>query len=138
MPATKINQLNKPTMTRIGNEVEAAVREVLSKYGIRTQYQGSRFDELEATLKLKISVSTSTGETQAARDFRTNASRFGLKQGDLGRIFNLKGVSYRITGAMPRRWKRPIVGKRVSTGKSYIFTADFVREQLLRAYDTKV
>ena len=62
--------------------------------------------------------------------FAQVAEHYGLKPGDLGREFSVRGERFRIIGIDPRRSKYPIAAERISNSGLYKFPSDEVIKQL--------
>lgn len=84
-----------------------------------------------ATFKLECAALNDDGETEtkAQQDFRLNADRFGLRADALGKLFEYRGVTYKIAGMKPRCYKRPIIATDAND-TPYKFSVDFVKNIL--------
>lgn len=66
--------------------------------------------------------------TKQALDFLKYAKLLGLKESDLGRKFNVKGVEFMLCGYKPRSSKLPFVAKKTD-GEEFVFPKEFILKQ---------
>jgi len=100
-------------------------------HGGKFATNGSNF-----TFPLELAVIGSDGqaETQEVREFKRNASLYGLKPEDLGKTFHSPGSGHRfkITGLKSRNRRYQIMADRVRDGKGFKFDAFTVKQALER------
>jgi hypothetical protein len=135
--SNKIQEFNRANVRALHAEVEAALKPIAEKYGLLLERKGRTFyrDSLPAGFQFVVATEGADGEVldSKAKDFQRLAGSFGLKAEDLGKEFiSGHGERYRITGLNPRAKRYPILGERVSDGKTYKFGAITVKHGLGR------
>lgn len=124
---TKIATLDRSTTREIGLALQASVQAVAKELGVKIEYAGGSFAPFEATLKLKITVSSPEAQANKDEAERMNLQLLGLDPNALGRTFTQGGVEYRITGANLGRGRFPISAKRVRDEKGFKFPKEVTR-----------
>lgn len=122
-------KITRAILGMITADIEVAIAGIAAKYeGLKITRGNARFNELEATFKLKLQVVNDEGESESERrDFDTLARSYGLLPEDLGTEFRFRGKLYRLTGINPRARKYPIKGDRVSDKKKFKFPKSATR-----------
>ena len=113
-------EFNKTNLKEISKTVIEAVEEALKDSGITVTYGGSRYDSLEANLKIKLTTTSDDGLTSAERDFLDYAKFYELDPDMLGKNIKYAGKLFEVTGLHPNRRKNNISIKNVATGKTFI------------------
>jgi hypothetical protein len=124
-------KFNKFNVSIIHEDAVKILNERLAEYGITVEAAGGKYDDHEYTMKLTLSTTNESGQSQAAIDFTRYAFRYGLQADQLGSTFTSVGANYRITGLAPRRRTYPIEAVCVSgknAGQAYIFRASLVKQ----------
>ena len=121
-----IEEINNKTIKTITGEAQLALTSVLKKYGIDVAYEGGKYTADQLTAKFVFSIPRQDG---IPTSFATNCERYGLTVSDFGRKFtsNSSGEFYKLTGFRPRNRKYPIIGERLSDGKSFKFVVRVLR-----------
>ena len=57
-------------------------------------------------------------------DWDRYATQFGFKHDWLGKTIVIRGKTFEVVGLDHKKWKRPVIIKEVSTGKTFVFDAD--------------
>ena len=126
-------KFDKLSVSIIHDEAVKILQERLAECGITVEAAGGKYDDHEYTMKLKLSTTNESGQSQAAIDFTRYAHQYLLQADQLGSVFTHKGMKYRITGLKPNRRTYPIETKCIrgmNTGKDWFFTAAIVRSLL--------
>ena len=117
----------------IHKEAVRLLQERLAESGITVEAAGGKYDDHEYTLKLKLSTTDESGQSQAAIDFTRYASHYGLDADQLGSVFTYSGMKYRITGLARSRRTNSIETKCVQgkrAGRAWFFPEDTVKQAL--------
>lgn len=122
-------KITRAVLGMITADIDVAMARVAAEYeGLKITRGSTRYNSLEATLRLKLQVVNSEGESESERrDFDTLARSYGLLPEDLGAVFRFNGKQYRLTGINPRARKYPIKGERVSDKKKFKFPKSVTR-----------
>ena len=88
-------------------------------YDITVANGGGKYAPLQFTMKLKLSVSSEDGETQAQSDYKLYANLYELPLEMLGSTFNFNGKIFTVTGFLPNRRKNDMQIKNAN-GKTFI------------------
>lgn len=133
--ATKpIKKFDKPTCKFIRAEIDAVLKGVAARYGIKLESGRGNFGDTHFTLKLELSVLDESGvDLSAKHEFETLALLVGLEPGDFGRQFTFNGDKYELSGINIRSTKRPILAKKISTGARFKFGAETIQRALGRS-----
>jgi hypothetical protein len=129
-------KFDKSSVSIIHEEAVKILQQRLAECGITVEAAGGKYDDHEYTMKLKLSTTNESGQSQAAVDFTRYARRYGLDADQLGSVFTHKGMKYRITGLKPSRRVYPIETKCIrgmDTGKTWFFPEDTVKQALTLA-----
>ena len=130
MPKIKqIKQFDRQEVRILGEAIESALQKVGDQYGVHIIRGNGRFDPTNLTLKIEASIVGENGEvvTKEAKDFKKFATMYGLNPSDLNKTFTTwNGKQFEITGLSLRKSKNPILAKKVSTGKTFIFPSEEV------------
>ena len=126
----KIEGMTRENATEVRRTIEGPVREAVAGaiLGASASFKPSaRYDDVSNTLTLSlvVQIPAKGGKkslSPAAADFVALAGYHpGLCAEDLGRVFEIGGKRYRITGYKSRARKRPILAEDVETSKGYVF-----------------
>lgn len=102
---------------RLGEDLEAALRDVGVRHGVVVRYAGGRFTATEFTLRLVATVTEpAPGVPTAEGHWRAMAPAYGLGADWLGRTFCSGGEEFKVTGLAPRRPKYPVSAVRTRDG----------------------
>lgn len=121
-------QFTKPNLTTLRVDIDAALKAVGEKHGLKLHAAGAKFGATAAEFKLVVASVASNGVvlTQERQNFSAYASMYGLKPELLDRSFSWGGKTFKIVGINPKKHKRPICCDG-SDGKSYVFPAEDVK-----------
>ena len=101
---TKLKVINRAACNLLCETIEENLAEIATKLGVRIRVGSGSFDSGQVTFKIECAL-IANGEVQSkeATDFKTYASRYGLKAEDLGREFtDFSGKRFKIVGCKPR------------------------------------
>ncbi len=106
----------------LDREIIAELRDLSEKYNLGISTAGGRYDDMQYTLKLKITLTNEQGVSGDKVMWDKWAATYGLRKEDFGQTFNSGSAkTFKIVGVHPRRTKRPIVGEDIITKKRFIF-----------------
>lgn len=125
-------KITKPFLKQLREELDAAVASIGAKYDLRIRTGNATFsiDGSNATFKLEVAAIGEGGEvvTREATAFKTYAPMEGYQAEALGQIVKVGAESYKITGYNAKAQKFPILGQRVSDGKTYKLPLTVLRD----------
>ena len=129
-----ITKFDRSTVRGLQAAVEAALKSVADKHGIGALMGSTKFNSGAVTFKVEMAVKSAGGvlETQDARDYRRFAPLKGLPADTLGKTFTHRGERFTIIGWRYRARRAPVLTKRCSDGKQFVFSDDTVRLLLKR------
>lgn len=129
-----IDRFSAATVTLIGAEIEESLTTIAEKYGISITAPGGTYEDMTATLKLKLLIKDSSGEPILPEryDFLQYAQEYGLQPSDLDREFVYNGYRWTVVGLKTGRPKFPILARKKIDGRMFKLTADAVKFALLR------
>ena len=120
---------------KFAKEISTLSIETLNKvfadkgYDITVTNGGGKYAPLQFTMKLKLSVSSEDGETQAQTDYKLQADLYHLPLEMLGATFPFNRKVFTVTGLLPNRRKNDIQIENAN-GKTFIAP----HESVIRAY----
>lgn len=122
-------KITRELLRSLAEEIDIVLDDIQSRYEGLTLVRGTtRYNNLEATLKIKVQVVNEAGESERERrDFDVLSRSYGLLPEDLGTVFTSRGTDYRLTGINPRARKYPIKGERVSDNRKFKFPKSVTR-----------
>ena len=128
----KISNIDSPALTMIREALEPVLQGIGKQYGITLTVGRGAYGGETGTLKIELATLGENGEAEspAAKEFKQYADLFGLKATDLGRRFVSKGNEFEISGLKPRNRKYPIIGTKLSDGRSFKFSEDGMSARL--------
>ena len=128
---TQIKSLNKKSVSRIHEEMQKVMDVLGKELGVDIHIGGCRYSQKVIIFKqgaVTVSIIENGKVVEPMIEaFKKYAYRYELKPDDLGQKVTIKNVVYKIVGAKPRNWKRPIILEDVSNQRRYKFTAREVR-----------
>jgi len=126
-----MNAFDKPTLTVIRSDVDAALASVAEKHGISIKVDNCTYVGANATFKLELACLADDGSvlTKEAEDFKHYAPMFGLAPEHLGSAVTIDGVRYTVAGLRQRAPKRPIVLAHGS--RRVVASAELVKRHLV-------
>lgn len=115
-------------------QLRDAINPILDEYKLILDKNNASYTDRDIKFTLSLSRTNSLGETKAERDFKLNATLYGLDADKLGTKIDYNGTTYTITGLLPNRRKNNIQLTRVKDGKVFVAPAQsIVREVNRRA-----
>lgn len=104
---------DKESATELYDEVNAALKELAARHGLKVSVKGRTYHDHDFPLKVEFS-----SDLAAAMEFAQDAWQFGLAPTDYGREFTWPGGRrIRITGIKPRATKMPVTGVDLGNGR---------------------
>jgi hypothetical protein len=94
--------------------------------GLTAKVGNSTYDPDAGTVVFKVEISEpgALGKHEVA--FNKNCYFYDLKKEDLHKVVTIRGEELEIVGLRPRARKMPVILKRKSDGKEYVFTISSV------------
>lgn len=128
----RIERFDRATCREFSMAVEDALQDVAKEFGVNVEMGNGSFQGTSYTLKVVASVIASDGSVLSpdATAFKRMATMYGLREDDLGSIFQSRGEEYVVTGMRPRSRKYPVMVERVKDGKAFKFSAPVVATAL--------
>ena len=123
-----ITQFTKANCRFLREELDAALKDVGDRLGIKLRAGNIRFDSNTAKIAVEASVRTATGEvvSRHAAPFKQLCALYGFKPEDLGRRLVLQGREHKLTGLRPRAARMPMVITR-DDGKVFHASVELVK-----------
>jgi len=129
--------LDRPAVKLIADDIMEALKAVAAKHNIVFSYKGGNFTASNCTYKVEAAVVGESGAV-ASREYeqyKQYCNMYNLKPEWLDQTFKLAGDTFTIIGLNPRKHKNPVLCKKASNGKTYIFTPDDVRLRMQSSVD---
>jgi hypothetical protein len=124
-------EFNKQTLKSFRIEMEEALSKLEKKHKVTFNIGNIRFNTDTFTTTLKC-YSKAQGKSDIGKlEWAKTCLIFGFKPEDFGRTFEFRGKRYIISGVKPRSFKYPIVGKEINGTKTFKFTIDGVKKNLV-------
>jgi hypothetical protein len=117
----KITRITRDISSEIDQEILKALQAVEKKFGIVITKEGTRYSDLSATIKLNYAVVTGgTAQTPQVEDFYRYRDSYDIpKNIEIGHIFFVDGIEYRLSGLNMKSKKYPVTA--TSHGKTFGF-----------------
>jgi len=106
----QVTELKKAFVSKLSDEIDAAIAPILAKYGLSQELVGGTFSANEWTKKIKVVVPGMTSPMEARQ-----LELVGLK---IGQAFEYKGDRYTVTGYNSRAPRFPVEAKKNGDTKS--------------------
>lgn len=128
----KIEKFDAATARTLGARIEQALKAIADECGVSITMDRMRYAATRASVTLEIGTIGADGSvaSREAEAFRAYAAMYCMEPSDLGREFVIGNAAFVLTGANPRAHKRPIVARKVSDGRTYVFPSDVVARAL--------
>jgi hypothetical protein len=128
----QVKNLDKAGSTVVMNAALEALQAVAKEYGCTVSRKGWTYGGSYAKVSFEFALVKSDGSTMDSRAvaFVEAAGLFGLKPTDLGRIINIKGELFKITGFKPRSTRYPVVLERVKDSRTFSLTLEGTQKVL--------
>ncbi len=122
-----IKEFDKTNLKNLRADVDAAMGNIASKYGIAIRLGNISFLPEKATGKVEFVVTNNTSDGTSVNpreavmkpDFKRYAHAFGLKPEQYGVIFIFGQERYKLVGLKPRAPKLPVIATNIANGTSY-------------------
>lgn len=118
---------DKAAVRTLRDQIQAALDELSEQLDVQIKLGSATFTSENITFKMEVASLNDDGEaiSRMVTDFQRMASLYGLKPEDLNREFTMRGNTYKVVGAVPRRSKYPLVCE--CNGKRFKFAAETVK-----------
>jgi len=128
--------IDRQSAKALSLDMMEALKAVATKHGVQFRDKGGSFTPNNVTFRIEAAVIGATGvaETKERTEYPRYCQMYGLKAEWLDQSFtSAGGESYTIVGLNTRKHKNPILCKRVSDGKIYVFSAEAVKMYMAMA-----
>ena len=127
-----IKKMNPDVLKALAMDINTALKAVADKHGLSITTGNSRYDDLTAEMKLKISTIDDTGATNTRERNALNTWSDhlldGLQYGDIVTLLTRKGkLEYSVVGYVSRSGKLQMTGQ---DQKTWLFDAAAVVAQI--------
>lgn len=129
----KMTTISRSNHALLGREFVTALKDLGDKFGIDIKSHGGIYGEATGVIKLQVDIrDAGAGVSGKEAEFIKYASYHGLAPSDFGRVFEMRGVQYRISGYNIGKPKFNISGVALSNKRTYGFCSDDVKSLLTR------
>lgn len=127
--ATKITGFTKSDVRWIGQRIANLINSdpELQLAGVTGEYCGGSFEQLEATVKVRVVIQGSGGESPSAARYKQQAAIYGLDPAWLGQKFTTPQGAYELVGLANRRSRNIVEAKRLSDSRIFLFKPDAIK-----------
>jgi len=122
--------MERETVARYRKELNAILKEYGELVGLQFNLGNIKYSSTDFSCTLK-GITASSPEEADQLNWNSNCRLVGFTSEDYGKEFKARGSSYKLVGIRPKARKYPIVAKKESDGKSYIFSASFIKSKEL-------
>ena len=132
-----IKAFDPTNLKELRAEIDAALKAVQTKHGVRLSLGSISYDGVKATTRLTmiaVGDSASASDPRAAMlvkaqaDFNRYADQFGLKPAQFGVTFKYGRETYKLAGVKPGSPKYCILATNVANGKTFKLPESSVRD----------
>jgi hypothetical protein len=117
-----LDKFDSRTCGILDRAIIEALTDLSKKYNVEFSTGSGRYDDLQYTVRLQVSLISETGISGDKLTWDKYAALYGLEKEDFGKTFNAGTArTFKIVGVHPRRTKRPIVGEDILTKKRFVF-----------------
>ena len=121
--------IDNQTLTNFRQDVKKGVEALEKQYGFIIDLGDITYSATSFTGKLEVREDDSRDDLNE-QEFKMYCKMYGLDPEDYDRRFTYDGKDYIIIGIRPSKRKYPISCQQVQDGKSYVFTADLIKQVL--------
>ena len=121
--------IDNQTLTNFRQDFKKAMEALEKQYGFIIDLGDITYSATSFTGKLEVREDESKDEVNE-QEFKMYCKMYGLDPEDYDRRFTYDGKDYIIIGIRPSKRKYPISCQQVQDGKSYVFTADLIKQVL--------
>lgn len=114
-----IKKFDREFLKQVRPEIEAALKQLGEKYGLKITAGNASFSDVLTTFKIELAVvgQDGTAASHEAQAFIAHSPLLGLKKEDLGREFKYGSRTFKLVGYAPRKRKAPMIVE--ADGKKY-------------------
>lgn len=141
-----IKAFDNQNLKQIRSDIDAAFAALRQKHGVTLSIGTISYDRegVKATARLTMIAVGDPGVNtndprqvylaKAQAEFKRSATLFGLKPEQYGSIFKQGRESYKLVGLKPRAGVYPVLGQRLSDGKTYKFPESVIASLQTKEY----
>ncbi len=124
---SKITKIDRTFIRLARPEIESALADFCTKYGLSVSVGKGKFSDSNVTLHVEFAVQNAAGVvvTKEVEAFNRYHAMFGLKATDLHREFGYRGNTYKLMGLNPKARRNPLIVERQPDGKTFIMPVEF-------------
>lgn len=128
----KIYSFDKETIRMIRSELQLAVRDIETRYGIQLTAGRAKYSEKSASMTIDMATISNNGEVlDREREFViANLTWLGLKAEHLEATFRIGNDTFKLKGYKRARHAKPFSVVSVTTGMTYVTSDSSVRAGL--------
>jgi hypothetical protein len=114
---------DKAKAKEIQNDIIAALSEVAKKHGVKIAPNGGTLvNSGELSLKFRITLAAGEQANESAKlEWNKNCWMFNLKPDDYMKVISINGEKVQLVGFQPRRRKFPILARKLSSNKEFLY-----------------
>jgi len=122
-----INKMDDASLTILSDAINKRLFDIEQEFGVSMRVGNVSYADLKATFKVEAVISSIDVRKI---DFEKYCKLYNLSASDYGRKFLVNNSEYIISGINVKARKLPIIAKKISDNKEYIFTASDVKFKL--------
>lgn len=124
-----LKQIGRDEVKSLMSEIHTVLDEFGSKHGLKMRTGGAKYTNDNFRFTVEAALITEAGDIMSseAKDFKDMARSYGLDPEMLNKTFTYAETEYKVIGLRPRATKKPVICKKTSDGKQYVFSIDFLK-----------
>lgn len=122
-----INKMDNASLTILSDAINNRLQDIEKEFGVSMRVGNVSYAELKATFKVEAAV---TSVDIRKIDFEKYCALYNLSASDYGRTISVNDSDFVICGLNVKARKLPIIAKKVSDNKEYVFTASDIKFKL--------
>jgi hypothetical protein len=127
----KISNIGRAEHRLLSSEIQAAVADIATKYGVKLTVGGGNLGTNEGMIKIQVALEvTASGKSAAEEKFARYCHYFGMEPDHYGTTVRIQNAFFKIVGLNPSAPKNSIELERVSDGKNFKCPLSTVKSQL--------
>jgi hypothetical protein len=120
--------ITRKLIDEIDKDMQVALKGIEEKYGLSLSIGGYSFSPHNLTTKITGKVAEVNGKSIEQFEFENTCKVYNLKAEDYGKTFIANNKEYILVRVDIKKYKFPIIGKSVETGKLYKFPREVVNQ----------
>lgn len=125
----KIKQLDRRTVKQLRIELDSALADVASKYGLDIKTGNIRFSDTEANVRVKVSITGERMKEEVQNEWSMHTRWTRLEGTNVGDTFTFNDTVYTIDRWDSKKRKYPVIAHNPK-GASYKFSSDIVANSM--------